>query len=171
MKLVLASKNTHKLEELRAILSRQGVEVVLEGEEGLRIRADPVHLGHRPACRCGRLRPVRRRAQRRAGGLLSPVRRTGFGRRRPLQAPAGEYAGHGGQTVQIRLLYLRLLPRRCNGHCPWGVPRHPGLCPQGGGRLWVRPHLLRTRTQEDLRPTHRRGEERHLPPGGRPQGI
>lgn len=34
MKLVLASKNAHKLEELRAILSRQGVEVVLERDVG-----------------------------------------------------------------------------------------------------------------------------------------
>lgn len=34
MKLVLASKNAHKLEELRAILSAQGVEIVLERDVG-----------------------------------------------------------------------------------------------------------------------------------------
>lgn len=34
MKLVLASKNAHKLTELRAILSQQGVEVVLESDVG-----------------------------------------------------------------------------------------------------------------------------------------
>lgn len=34
MKLVLASKNAHKLEELSAILSQQGVEVVLESDVG-----------------------------------------------------------------------------------------------------------------------------------------
>ncbi len=34
MKLVLASKNAHKLAELRAILSQQGVEVVLESDVG-----------------------------------------------------------------------------------------------------------------------------------------
>lgn len=34
MKLVLASKNAHKLAELRTILSQQGVEVVLESDVG-----------------------------------------------------------------------------------------------------------------------------------------
>ena len=33
MKLVLASKNAHKLVEMRDILSQLGVEVVLESEE------------------------------------------------------------------------------------------------------------------------------------------
>lgn len=35
MKIVLASKNAHKLAELRAILSQQGVEVVLESDAGV----------------------------------------------------------------------------------------------------------------------------------------
>ena len=35
MKLVLASKNAHKLVEMRDILSRLGVEVVLESEVGV----------------------------------------------------------------------------------------------------------------------------------------
>jgi XTP/dITP diphosphohydrolase len=35
MKLVLASKNTHKLKELRTILSAQGVNVVLESDVGV----------------------------------------------------------------------------------------------------------------------------------------
>lgn len=35
MKMVLASKNAHKLAELRAILSAQGVEVVLESDVGV----------------------------------------------------------------------------------------------------------------------------------------
>lgn len=37
MKAVLASKNPHKLEEMRAILSAQGVEVVLESDVGVDI--------------------------------------------------------------------------------------------------------------------------------------
>ena len=36
MKLVLASKNAHKLVEMRDILSQLGVEVVLESEVGRR---------------------------------------------------------------------------------------------------------------------------------------
>ena len=35
MKLVLASKNAHKLVEMRDILSQLGVEVVLESEVGV----------------------------------------------------------------------------------------------------------------------------------------
>ena len=35
MKIVLASKNTHKLEELQAILGAQGVEVILEAQAGV----------------------------------------------------------------------------------------------------------------------------------------
>ena len=35
MKLVLASKNAHKLTEMQAILSQLGVEVVLESEVGV----------------------------------------------------------------------------------------------------------------------------------------
>ena len=40
MKLVLASKNTHKLEELRAILSAQGVEVLLESDVGVDLEVE-----------------------------------------------------------------------------------------------------------------------------------
>lgn len=40
MKLVLASKNPHKLEELSAILSAQGVEIVLESDVGVDVDVD-----------------------------------------------------------------------------------------------------------------------------------
>ena len=35
MKMVLASKNAHKLTEMKDILSRLGVDVVLESEAGM----------------------------------------------------------------------------------------------------------------------------------------
>ena len=41
MKFVLASQNPHKLVEMNAILSAYGVEVVLEGELGLRVVDGP----------------------------------------------------------------------------------------------------------------------------------
>ncbi len=37
MKFVLASQNKHKLVEMQAILSAQGVEVVLESDVGLHV--------------------------------------------------------------------------------------------------------------------------------------
>ena len=40
MKFVLASQNPHKLVEMNAILSAYGVEVVLEGELGLRVEVE-----------------------------------------------------------------------------------------------------------------------------------
>ena len=40
MKLVLASRNQHKLREMQAILSAQGIEVVLEGELGLCVEVE-----------------------------------------------------------------------------------------------------------------------------------
>jgi len=40
MKVVLASKNAHKLEELQAILSKQGVEVVLEADVGVDVEVE-----------------------------------------------------------------------------------------------------------------------------------
>jgi len=40
MKFVLASQNPHKLAEMRAILSGHGVEVVLEGDLGLRVAVE-----------------------------------------------------------------------------------------------------------------------------------
>lgn len=40
MKFVLASQNQHKLKEMRDILSGHGIEVVLEGEVGLRLEVE-----------------------------------------------------------------------------------------------------------------------------------
>ena len=40
MKIVLASNNAHKLEELRAILSQLGLEVVSQKEMGVTIEPD-----------------------------------------------------------------------------------------------------------------------------------
>ena len=44
MKLVLASKNAHKLVEMRDILSRLGVEVVLESEVGVDVDVEETCL-------------------------------------------------------------------------------------------------------------------------------
>lgn len=40
MKMVLASKNPHKLTELEAILSRLGIEVVLESQVGVDVEVE-----------------------------------------------------------------------------------------------------------------------------------
>ena len=40
MKLVLASKNPHKLEELQAILDGLGVEVLLESDAGVDVEVE-----------------------------------------------------------------------------------------------------------------------------------
>ena len=40
MKMVLASKNTHKLEEMKAILSQLGVEVMLESQAGVDVEVE-----------------------------------------------------------------------------------------------------------------------------------
>ena len=40
MKIVLASKNAHKLEEMQNILSAQGVEVVREAEVGVDVEVE-----------------------------------------------------------------------------------------------------------------------------------
>ena len=40
MKVVLASKNAHKLQELQDILSAQGVEVILESAAGVDVEVE-----------------------------------------------------------------------------------------------------------------------------------
>ena len=49
MKVILASKNQHKLTELSAILSGLGFEIALESEYGLDIDVDEMH-----SLRCSR---------------------------------------------------------------------------------------------------------------------
>ena len=69
MKVVLASKNQHKLVEMRDILAAQGVEVVLESEVGADVEV------HRAPVHCRRLGACGGRAERSAWRLFRPLRR------------------------------------------------------------------------------------------------
>ena len=141
MKLVLASKNAHKLVEMRDILSQLGVEVVLESEVGVDVDVEETGATFEENAF------LKARAVMEASGLpaiaddsglcvvLRPLRRAGAGRRGPLPAFAGEHAGAAGPAVPLCLRHLLLLSQRGPGGGPGGVSRHLGLRPQGGGRL------------------------------------
>lgn len=89
MKVILASKNAHKLEELSAILGQLGFEIALESEYGLDIeveetgttfeensllKAEAVMKASRAAGAGRRFGPDGRCAPRRAGRLLRALR-------------------------------------------------------------------------------------------------
>ena len=114
---------------------------------------------------------MRGRAERRAGGVLRPVRRGGAGRRGALPPAAGQHAQGGGQNGEIRVRHHLLLPRRGCAHRPGGVPRHHCLRPHGGGRLRLRPGVFPAQAEKDLCPAHGGGEERHLPPRAGAGGV
>ena len=149
MKLVLASKNAHKLVEMRDILSQLGVEVVLESEVGVDVDVEETgatfeenaFLKARAVMEASGLPAIADDsglcvdAERRARRVLRPLRRAGAGRRGPLPAFAGEHAGAAGPAVPLCLRHLLLLSQRGPGGGPGGVSRHLGLRPQGGGRL------------------------------------
>jgi len=89
MKVVLASHNKKKMVEMKTILSAMGVEVLSQADVGVdlepeetgttfaenaAIKAQAV-MEAGPARHCGRLRADGGRPERRAGGILRPVRR------------------------------------------------------------------------------------------------
>ena len=143
MKLVLASKNAHKLVEMRDILSQLGVEVVLESEVGVDVDVEETgatfeenaFLKARAVMEASGLPAIADDSGLCVDALNRPLRRAGAGRRGPLPAFAGEHAGAAGPAVPLCLRHLLLLSQRGPGGGPGGVSRHLGLRPQGGGRL------------------------------------
>ena len=82
MKVVLASHNKKKMAEMKTILSAMGVEVLSQADVGVDL--EPEETGttfaenaaiKAQARHCGRLRADGGRPERRAGGILRPVRR------------------------------------------------------------------------------------------------
>ena len=96
MKMVLASKNPHKLTEMTAILSQLGVEVVLESDVGVDVDVEETGetfeenslLKARAVMEASGLPAIAAGVRRRPGGrprrLLRPLRRGGAGRQGPL---------------------------------------------------------------------------------------
>lgn len=146
MKLVLASKNAHKLVEMRDILSQLGVEVVLESEVGVDVDVEETgatfeenaFLKARAVMEASGLPAIADDsglcvdALNGAPGVYSArLRRAGAGRRGPLPAPAGEHAGAAGPAVSLCLRHLLLLSQRGPGGGPGGVPRTLAYAPKG----------------------------------------
>ena len=147
MKLVLASKNAHKLVEMRDILSQLGVEVVLESEVGVDVDVEETGATFEENAF------LKARAVMEASGLPAIADDSGLCVDALNGAPGVYSARYGGPGLddvgRYRLLLENMrgqLDRRCrfvsaicccfpNGGGPGGVSRHLGLRPQGGGRL------------------------------------
>ena len=147
MKMVLASKNTHKLMEMKAILGQLGVEVVLESDVGVDVDVEETGetfeedaaLKARAVMEATGLPAIADDSGLcvaalggGAGGLLRPLRRRGAHRRGPLSAGAGRPAGRAGPEREVRLLHLLRISRRGHDHGPGGVPRRALPTPPGG---------------------------------------
>ena len=149
MKLVLASKNAHKLVEMRDILSQLGVEVVLESEVGVDVDVEETGATFEENAF------LKARAVMEASGLPAIADDSGLCVDALNGAPGVYSARYGGPGLddvgRYRLLLENMrgqLDRRCrfvsaicccfpNGDRveARGECRHPGLRPQGGGRL------------------------------------
>ena len=143
MKLVLASKNKKKLAEMNDILSHLGVEVCSEAEAGVDVEVEETGttfeenslLKARAVMEAsGLLRAVRGRPQRRAGGVLRPVRRAWAGRPGTGAPAAGEHAGPDAPDLPLCIGDHLLLPQRGSALCQRRRGGHRGRHPQGGGR-------------------------------------
>ena len=179
MKLVLASKNAHKLVEMKDILSQLGVEVVLESEAGVDVDVEETGATFEENAY------LKAHAVMEASGLPAIADDSGLCVDALNGAPGVYSARYGGPGLDDAGRYKLLLEnmrgqldRRCkfvSAICccfPNGDRVEArGECPQGGGRFWLRPHLLRPRPEKDLRGALSGGEERHLPPGQCPEGL
>ena len=153
MKMVLASKNNHKLKEMQDILSAQGVEVVLESDVGADVDVEETGTTFEENAL------LKAKAVMEATGLPAIADDSGLCVDALGGAPGVYSARYGGPGLDD--------VGRGHGDRPGRVPGHPGLRAQGSGRLRVRPHLLCAGAEEDLCRAAARGEERHLPPGQR----
>ena len=114
MKLVLASKNAHKLEELRDILGGQGVDVVLESEVGVDVDVEETGTTFEENAR------LKARAVMEASGLPAVADDSGLCVDALNGAPGVYSARYGGEGLddvgRYRLLLENMrgmLDRRC----------------------------------------------------------
>ena len=149
MKLVLASKNAHKLVEMRDILSQLGVEVVLESEVGVDVDVEETGATFEENAF------LKARAVMEASGLPAIADDSGLCVDALNGAPGVYSARYGGPGLddvgRYRLLLENMrgqLDRRCRfvsaicccfpngtGWRPGGSVPAPWPRPQGGGRL------------------------------------
>ena len=139
MKLVLASKNAHKLVEMRDILSQLGVEVVLESEVGVDVDVEETGATFEENAF------LKARAVMEASGLPAIADDSGLCVDALNGAPGVYSARYGGPGLddvgRYRLLLENMrgqLDRRCrfvSAICCCFPNGHLGLRPQGGGRL------------------------------------
>lgn len=103
MKLVLASKNAHKLEELRDILGGQGVDVVLESEVGVDVDVEETGTTFEENAR------LKARAVMEASGLPAVADDSGLCVDALNGAPGVYSARYGGEGLDDRGRYMLLL--------------------------------------------------------------
>ena len=145
MKMVLASKNPHKLTELEAILSRLGIEVVLESQVGVDVEVEETGTTFEENA------ALKATAVMRASGLPAIADDSGLCVTALAGGPGVYSARYGGEGLndkradgpkrQICFLYLLCFPQWGQGGGKRGVCRHDRLFPPGSGRFWVRSHL------------------------------
>lgn len=189
MKVILASKNQHKLTELSAILSGLGFEIALESEYGLDIDVDEtgttfegnslsprrqaVHEGQ-PAAVLAPTIPaswsIAWTAHRASippayGHKNSDAERIGYLLANLKDVPAGS------RTAKFVCVITCLWPDGREDRRPRRMPRRDPLCSAGDRRLRLRPGLLPAGARQDLRRTHPGGKERHLAPRTGPAGL
>lgn len=187
MKVILASKNQHKLTELSAILSGLGFEIALESEYGLDIDVDETGTTFEENSL------LKAEAVMKASGL--PVLADDSGLMvDSLDGAPGVYSARYGhknsdaERIDYLLANLKDVPAGsraakfvCVITCLWPdgredrrprrMPRRDPLCPAGDRRLRLRPGLLPAGARQDLRRAHPGGKERHLAPRTGPAGL
>ena len=186
MKLVLASKNAHKLVEMRDILSQLGVEVVLESEVGVDVDVEETGATFEENAF------LKARAVMEASGLPAIADDSGLCVDALNGAPGVYSARYGGPGLddvgRYRLLLENMrgqLDRRCRfvsaicccfpngdrvearGECPGTL----AYAPKGEDGFGYRSHFLCPRPEKDLCGALSGGEERHLPPGECAHGL
>ncbi len=164
MKVVLASKNQHKLVEMRDILAAQGVEVVLESEVGADVEVEETGTTFEENSL------LKARAVMECTGLPSIADDSGLVVDALNGAPGVYSARYGGEGLddvgRYRLLLENMrgqLDRTCR------FVSVITLCMPNGDVITARGEC--PGKKEDLRPAHRRGKERHLPSGECPERI
>ena len=180
MKVILASKNQHKLTELSAILSGLGFEIALESEYGLDIDVDETGTTFEENSL------LKAEAVMKASGL--PVLADDSGLMvDSLDGAPGVYSARYGhknsdaERIDYLLANLKDVPAGsraakfvCVITCLWPDGRKivaRGECPAGDRRLRLRPGLLPAGARQDLRRAHPGGKERHLAPRTGPAGL
>lgn len=186
MKVILASKNQHKLTELSAILSGLGFEIALESEYGLDIDVDETGTTFEENSL------LKAEAVMKASGL--PVLADDSGLMvDSLDGAPGVYSARYGhknsdaERIDYLLANLKDVPAGsraakfvCVITCLWPDGRKivaRGECPgeilfaPQDRRLRLRPGLLPAGARQDLRRAHPGGKERHLAPRTGPAGL